>query len=60
MPRAQGEGIEAEIARLKHVSKALMQQLNVGAATPDLVLQGLPARSARRGARPWARRAGAR
>ena len=40
MMRKERGGIEDEIARLKHVSKALMQQLNIGAAAPDLVLQG--------------------
>ena len=34
------EGIEDEIARLKHVGKALMQQLNIGAVAPDHNFQG--------------------
>jgi len=39
--RAKGEGVEEHLARLRNVSKALMQQLNVGAAAPELVLQGI-------------------
>ena len=37
---AKQEGIKEQLKRLKNVSRALMQQLNIGSAASDFVQQG--------------------
>ena len=38
--KAKKDRIEDHLLRLRDVSKALMHQLNIGAASPDIVVQG--------------------